>query len=45
MEAKRRRLSSDSGVNPFIDPEGYRRLVADAEQTDRPPRRNRPSPT
>jgi hypothetical protein len=32
VEAKRRRLSSDSGVNPFIDPEGYRRLVADAEQ-------------
>ena len=57
MEAKRGRLSSGSGANPFIDPEGYRRLVAEtrkgfeaqlarrASLTDRPPRRNRPSPT
>lgn len=32
METKRRRLSSDGSANPFVDPEGYRRLVADAEE-------------
>jgi metallo-beta-lactamase class B len=32
MDAKRRRLPGERGANPFIDPEGYRRLVADAEQ-------------
>jgi len=33
MEAKHRRLASgDATANPFIDPEGYRRLVADAEK-------------
>jgi metallo-beta-lactamase class B len=33
MEAKRERLASGGGTpNPFIDPQGYRRLVADAEK-------------
>jgi metallo-beta-lactamase class B len=33
MEAKRRRLSNDPGAsNPFVDPEGYRRLVSAAEK-------------
>jgi metallo-beta-lactamase class B len=32
MEAKRRRLSKDGGANPFIDPGGYRRLIAEAEE-------------
>jgi metallo-beta-lactamase class B len=31
MTAKHRRLSGDGGPNPFIDPDGYRRLVAEAE--------------
>ncbi len=31
LEAKRRRMSN-GGPNPFVDPEGYRRLVADAQQ-------------
>jgi metallo-beta-lactamase class B len=30
MQAKRRRLSRAGGANPFVDPEGYRRLVAEA---------------
>jgi metallo-beta-lactamase class B len=32
MVAKHRRLPGEGGANPFIDPEGYRRLVAEAEQ-------------
>ncbi len=32
MEAKHRRLSSAGGANPFVDPEGYRRLVAEAQK-------------
>jgi metallo-beta-lactamase class B len=32
MEDKHARLGRASGPNPFIDPDGYRRLVADAEQ-------------
>ncbi len=32
MQAKHRRLSSNGGPNPFIDPEGYRRLIAEAQQ-------------
>ena len=32
MEAKQQRLAGGATPNPFIDPEGYRRLVADAEK-------------
>ncbi len=32
MEAKYSRLKSGSSANPFVDPEGYRRYVADREK-------------
>lgn len=32
MDAKHGRLASGSGPNPFIDPPGYRTLIADAEK-------------
>jgi metallo-beta-lactamase class B len=32
MQAKRRRLSRAGAPNPFIDPEGYRRLIAEAAE-------------
>lgn len=32
MQAKRSRLRNSGGTNPFVDPEGYRRLVSEAEQ-------------
>lgn len=32
MKAKFRRLQSGASTNPFIDPEGYRQFVAEAEQ-------------
>jgi metallo-beta-lactamase class B len=33
LEDKARRVSSDPRVNPFVDPDGYQRFVARAEQT------------
>jgi metallo-beta-lactamase class B len=32
MRAKYRQLQSGASTNPFIDPEGYRRFVADSER-------------
>jgi metallo-beta-lactamase class B len=32
LEDKARQASADPRVNPFVDPEGYRRFVAKAEQ-------------
>jgi len=32
LEDKARRASADSRVNPFVDPDGYQRFVARAEQ-------------
>ena len=33
MEAKHQKLQTDSGSNPFVDPQGYRAYVAEREKS------------
>jgi hypothetical protein len=33
MEAKVKRMSANTGSNPFIDPEGYRNYIASYEKS------------